>query len=466
MTLHALANLVLHGVDGVPGVRGQVHARVEGIGGRLLATTPRVPAPGPACWSACDADGGPFVQTVVVPDVLTITVFENRAGWVYTSDTEVGRCTVNPRVAQERTGVDLSLGGKLYIEFATLGSHPRTPVASPTIYARDPDPAAVGAVPRPLLRERKLVRVLSIDGGGVRGIIPGVWLAHLEAVTGRRVHELFDVVAGTSTGGLVALCLTHRRADGTVMSAAELTALYAEKSSVIFGNPHSRVMGPGYNRSDFDGVIKNFVSDNAPMSESIIPTIVSTYDMKEKKVHFFKSWKHSVTKLFAVQCTTAAPTFFAPPEVPAGSPYAGGVFIDGGVAANNPALKAYLCAKDELYGPDHDFVVVSLGTGIATDAVSKTLTPAIVGSWGYLGWIRPDAGDLISTLVDISSQVADSHIRELLHDKYQRFQQALTKGSNDLDNTTPQNIAALLWEGEAMVYNHRTADVASRLLHP
>src|SRR6202165_3519659 len=79
------------------------------------------------------------------------------------------------------------------------------------------------------------LRILSIDGGGIRGIIPAKVLAKIEELTQQTVAELFDVIAGTSTGGILALGLTCPGADRKLMHAAsDLVDLYANKGAAIF----------------------------------------------------------------------------------------------------------------------------------------------------------------------------------------------------------------------------------------
>src|SRR5919198_1588171 len=74
------------------------------------------------------------------------------------------------------------------------------------------------------------VKVLAIDGGGIRGLIPALVLAEIERRTGRRTASLFDLVAGTSTGAIIACALTRPGA----MPAAEAAALYEQDGPSVF----------------------------------------------------------------------------------------------------------------------------------------------------------------------------------------------------------------------------------------
>src|SRR6476646_6047412 len=81
----------------------------------------------------------------------------------------------------------------------------------------------------------RLIKVLAIDGGGIRGVIPAMLLTEIEKRTGRAIAELFDVIAGTSTGGILALGLTKHNSSGKpAYSAADLVHLYEAEGQKIF----------------------------------------------------------------------------------------------------------------------------------------------------------------------------------------------------------------------------------------
>src|ERR1017187_5240931 len=81
----------------------------------------------------------------------------------------------------------------------------------------------------------KTFRILSIDGGGLRGIIPVKILQKLEELTGKRIYEMFDLVAGTSTGGIISCASTVKGADGKPkFTLADIEQLFAEKANTIF----------------------------------------------------------------------------------------------------------------------------------------------------------------------------------------------------------------------------------------
>ena len=89
----------------------------------------------------------------------------------------------------------------------------------------------------------KRMNILSIDGGGIRGIIPAIVLAEIEKNTGSKIANLFDLIAGTSTGGILALGLTRPGNDSTPQySASDLVTLYEEEGRNVFSRSTSQLI--------------------------------------------------------------------------------------------------------------------------------------------------------------------------------------------------------------------------------
>src|SRR3954454_15486740 len=213
------------------------------------------------------------------------------------------------------------------------------------------------------------MRVLSIDGGGIRGIVPATVLADLEQRTGRPVCDLFDLIGGTSTGGILALALTRPGEGGPRWSAAEIVRLYVEEGPRIF----SRSLGKRI--TSVDGLIDQRYS-NGPLREvleqylgettgdpALTDVFVTAYDPQARKPKFFKSWREDagVPMAVAAEATAAAPTYFEPVAV------GDAALIDGGVFAGNPAMCAY--AEAVRLRPQDATTLVSLGTGSQTSPI-------------------------------------------------------------------------------------------------
>ena len=223
----------------------------------------------------------------------------------------------------------------------------------------------------------RLFRILAIDGGGVRGLIPATILAELERRTGRPVAALFDLVAGTSAGGLLALGLAKPQGDGPhsgrpQYSAADLMALFAAVGPRIFQRTPARVLctldgllDEKYPADSFEDVLQEYFGE-ARLSQALTNVILPAYELGRRQAFFFKSRRakrdprDDFLMRQAARATSAAPTYFEPLRLAA--PAGELAFVDGGVVANNPAMCAYAEARKH-YPEAADILLVSLGTG-------------------------------------------------------------------------------------------------------
>ncbi len=281
------------------------------------------------------------------------------------------------------------------------------------------------------------MRVLSIDGGGIRGLIPALVLAEIERRSGRQVHELFDLIAGTSTGGILACALCAP----APLPAEQLVALYEEEGPKIFDlSLAQRIRSVGglldekYDSEALDQALVRFLGDKR-LRESKPDLIVPAYDTAEPGPYFFKSRKARDTPEsddFALsvvaRATSAAPTYFEPSEVGTRS------LVDGGVFAVNPAMSAF--AEVVRFNPRAEIVLLSLGTGQRTD--KRPFDE--VKDWGLVEWARP----ILDVVFDGISDAVDYQLKHALEEgRYWRFQTELVGASDDLDNAGEDNLAAL-----------------------
>ncbi|EMS48006.1 Patatin group A-3 [Triticum urartu] len=203
----------------------------------------------------------------------------------------------------------------------------------------------------PQPRHGRLVTVLSIDGGGVRGIIPGTILAFLEKKLQDRGY--FDVVTGTSTGGLVAAMLTAPNAEGRPLFAAkDINKFYLEHCPNIFPavckgplGLFKSMMGPKYNGQHLHSILKELLGDTRVSQTLKSIVVIPTFDIKLLQPTIFSTydarWDVSKDALLSDVCisTSAAPTYLPGHHFETkdknGKTRAFNL-IDGGVAANNP----------------------------------------------------------------------------------------------------------------------------------
>ncbi|HEY4884925.1 MAG TPA: patatin-like phospholipase family protein [Myxococcales bacterium] len=316
------------------------------------------------------------------------------------------------------------------------------------------------------------ISVLSIDGGGIRGMIPAAFLNRLEQRTGHRVSDLFDYVAGTSTGGILALGLgANRPGCNSPYTAEQLVRLYKteggrifSRSLLHFARALDNLNGPRFPEYGIDEVLKRYFGDTR-LKDARTNVVVTAYAIEQRRPFFFRSWQakapgtrrtHDFPVWEVARSTSAAPTLFPPFKATAadGKSYA---LIDGGVYANNPALCAWVEARDR--HPRHDILVVSLGTGNENRAVDFHRSKR----WGLAGWARP----LIDVIFDGVSDTVHVQLDEMLNPgdarKYFRFQQDIPPAQQALDNTSAENLTALRRIGEAMAQGKKFEDLCAQL---
>lgn len=261
-------------------------------------------------------------------------------------------------------------------------------------------------------------KVLTIDGGGVRGIVPALILVEIERRMGRPAHQLFDVIAGTSTGAFIGALATRNSSTHTPASANEIVELYRSEADQFFKKRLLRWLSPPkYQGKSVETVLKKHLGD-AELANTATRFIAPVYALRDERprVHYFSTLaakqvagdNHLMWQV--VRGATAAPTYFLPFDVPAINGPIHTTVIDGGVYANNPAMLgwlhahqsvrgSYLTARnadqhhlasfDEQFTTDatslNDTVVVSLGTGFRNNPID----PDRAKKWGRIGWLLP-----------------------------------------------------------------------------
>jgi len=305
-------------------------------------------------------------------------------------------------------------------------------------------------------------KVLAIDGGGIRGIIPALILEAIEQRTHRAISDLFDMLAGTSTGGIIALGLAKPGEGGRPdKSASDIVSLYETQGTTIF--PHSlrevlhleAVAGPKYPADGVETTLQRYFGD-VRLKDALKPVLVPSYDIEKQMPIFFKSEraKNSPDSDFLMRevarATSAAPTYFPPEKIDTPDPLQYYALIDGGVIANNPAM----CAYAEAIKMGHpDVLMVSIGTGELRHSLKYN--DAI--KWGQLEWAQP----IIDIALQGSSETVDYQLQQLLSvasgpQAYFRFQVALTADATNMDNASNDNLKHLMDLASAYLDNADT----------
>jgi uncharacterized protein len=298
------------------------------------------------------------------------------------------------------------------------------------------------------------IRILSIDGGGIRGIIPGQILITVEkllqAHTGdpaTRLADFFDLIAGTSTGGiLTCLYLLPDNLDDPSkarprFTTAEAVDLYLERGDEIFDvSLWQKVRSKGgltdekYSAAALEDALLDYCGE-IKLSQLLKPCLITAYDLRRRQAHFFNQadarsrgpgWDFLIRDV--ARATSAAPTYFECVRIKSMDNIVYPL-IDGGLAANNPALCAYAEArcmrrpdapakktaakkaankrtdeKDETWTAK-DMHILSLGTGNS----KKPYIYKDAKDWGMVQWVQP----VIDILMSASAETVDYQLKRI-----------------------------------------------------
>lgn len=329
--------------------------------------------------------------------------------------------------------------------------------------------------------DTKPIRVLTIEGGGVRGIIPTRLLTALESLAGAPISDLFDVLVGTSTGGMLALGLVTPGEDGGhAYAARNVGDIYTSYGQNIFPKPVSSLPRSlqearewwssasssaaifGYNpdagnaRYSPEGIeeaFKLYFGDHL-LSEALVDVVVTSYDLQTKSPVLFKSRDakldsdNDLLMRDAARATSAAPTYFPPLEM-AWEGIENRLLVDGGVYAKNPAMIGYIegvTRARERGLRDSDVIVVSMGTGRPRRTEALTYKEFVSRSWLKL------AEDVFRAAEDGQAALHDQVLTTLIGDHYWRFQTVLAEiASYAMDDVSDENVNALKHLGDQLV---------------
>jgi patatin-like phospholipase/acyl hydrolase len=318
------------------------------------------------------------------------------------------------------------------------------------------------------------IRILSIDGGGIRGILPARLLQYIEQQTGHPARDLFHLIAGTSTGGIVGCGLLIGK------PAKDLGDLYAQHGGEIFSHSlwHTvstldNLNGPKYDPVSLEQRLKEQLEPDGTErwlgDTSGVELLVPSYAIQlpepvvvdgvptTRQPFLFKTWKARGTRLDdgdkreqldfrladIARATSAAPTYFPPAYIRNRAGQAFGC-VDGGVFANNPAMCA-LVAAHKLYPrmQERPVILVSLGTG----SLERPVPYSDAKGWGELSWLHP----ILSILMDGNADTVCYQVEQVLGPE-QHFRFEVSTGldpalpytvNEDFDCATRDNVDRL-----------------------
>jgi Patatin-like phospholipase len=293
----------------------------------------------------------------------------------------------------------------------------------------EPSPEQADAT-EPAPSARRPLRVLALDGGGYRGIFSAAILACLERDLQIPLASSFDLVAGTSTGGIIALGL------GAGLSAGEIVEFYAEHGPAIFGWPRlrspRRILRSKYRPAALKSALEE-AFDTKTIADSCVPLAIPSYDLCNDDVHLFRT-RHAPhlrrddreRMVDVALATTAAPTYLPAHRL------RGLRLVDGGMWANNPTMVAVVEAMTTFGRSPAQIDVLSLGTTVANGTRARRLDRG-----GLLPW----STDAIEVVLRGQSVTAHNHASLLIgKDKVLRVDPPVQARELRLDRISVQDM--------------------------
>ncbi len=304
-------------------------------------------------------------------------------------------------------------------------------------------------------KKKKTVKILSIDGGGIRGYIPALVLEKLSAIMKNNninasFNGNFDIIAGTSSGALTALGMTvpcknkDSSANIARYSMSEIVNIYEtcrtdifpekiiEKIAVLEQAFHGK-----YNSSGLEKLLDSMFG-NYTMGDCLGSVLISGFDILSNKPVIIGNNDNFYMKDVA-RGSSAAPTFFEPAMVESISKDKQYCMVDGAMAANNPAMFAYTEAMQK-FPKAEKIVILSLGTGYSRDHYSYEQ----VKNWGFVEWILPTNGTPIYSIMSSAQEgCVGIQLRQLPNVDYYRINPVLSRESLEIDNISFENMRVL-----------------------
>jgi uncharacterized protein len=348
------------------------------------------------------------------------------------------------------------------------------------------------------MNEKKLKRILSLDGGGIRGILTGQILVALEDKLNKkyvqlkgvhpekplRLGQYFDMISGTSTGGIltcILLCPSDDDPNYPKFTAKQAVDLYEKNGKTIFKRTFSGKLpgflsgigGSKYGRQTMEELLKSYFG-NRMLSELMKPCLITSYDIQQRRAVFFTQHDaldkdNANFPIWQVaRSTSAAPSYFPPAQAEAKDSLMLNT-IDGGLFANNPtmcamieALKVFSTDKNDMIGPDALFIV-SIGTG----EIKKAYSYSEAVKWGILRWIAPIIDIMMTGVSETVHYQLNKLYKTMGHaSSYYRILPELGEASPDMDVADDNNIFKLKQAGlaTALKYDDELEEIATKLI--
>jgi patatin-like phospholipase/acyl hydrolase len=316
-----------------------------------------------------------------------------------------------------------------------------------------------------------MIPILSLYGGGTRGLISLEVLKEIKNRTNLEPAEAFHLLSGTSIGGIAAGILNLKSQDDPTKPAhkiEEFDKLFEADAKKIFPyrlpyNP-KRLLWPEYDSTGLQNVLSSYAGDamiSEGIREIVIPAVCDEYrapwyftrnkiihlDPERKLYHYPKANVMDGIKLTDIlEATSAAPTYFQKKKIVIDEkPYH---FRDGGISTNNPCLCAYSYAY-HLNGASTDYLVCTIGTGKVAENNSY------LDQFSYAYW----GADYASYSIQATQEGANLDLSQFLpgegeDQKFFVLQPEISAMDNTVDDTSPEHFARLKENARTMIENN------------
>lgn len=304
-----------------------------------------------------------------------------------------------------------------------------------------------------LLIDKRKVRnynILSLDGGGMKGLILLTQLVKLEEMLGKPLYKHFNMISGTSTGGIVAALLSIG------ISAKDILDVYTHHGKSIFKKEFLRFgfLRPKYNDKYYNKLIKYYVGDIrlADIKNNVLLLVGYNATTNTRKLFKSKLAKknedENYTLYDAIRVTSSAPTYFKPHQIEGDDSY----YIDGGLVINNPALASYLYAKNIInefsQKINHHINILSFSTG----NIDKPIKPVVIKG-GKINWALKSVKILLSEQAETTDYNLDG-IYKYNPGVYKRCLSTIKYSSGVIDDASQKNVLNMIKDGELSIENN------------
>lgn len=313
-----------------------------------------------------------------------------------------------------------------------------------------------------------MVRILSIDGGGMKGIISAMVLERLEQLIriyakdeNAAISDYFDLIGGTSTGAIIAaLLLTPDDCGEAKYSASDIVSLYKEHGKEIFKkrtlyplNTMFGLFGSKYTNKTFEKILTEYFKD-LTLSDMRKESLYASYNTSNRKAVLFsslsnKEWeKENYLIKDIVLASTAAPTYFPPKQI-YNEHCPNNCHIDGGVIANNPAMCLLI---ESLKMPHHTALKDTMLLSVGNVASPNFYDYNSVKRWGYTKW----AFAILDILMDGSEGTVEYQVKRIFENincsrQYLRVEKRMEDDAPSMDAVSNAAIQTFISIGESLV---------------